>query len=51
MKYRDFGKLGMKGSAFGLGCMRFNGEASGDTIINEEVIYECECIGSVRKCC
>ena len=36
MQYRTFGKLGIKGSAFGLGCMRFNGEASGDSIINEE---------------
>ena len=23
MKMREFGKLGIKGSAFGLGCMRF----------------------------
>ena len=36
MKYREFGKLGIKGSAFGLGCMRFNGAASGDTIIDEQ---------------
>ena len=36
MKYRDFGKLGIKGSAFGLGCMRFNGTASGDSIIDEQ---------------
>ena len=36
MKYRKFGKLGITGSAFGLGCMRFNGEASGDSIIDEE---------------
>ncbi|MBR2717000.1 MAG: aldo/keto reductase, partial [Oscillospiraceae bacterium] len=36
MKYRDFGKLGIQGSAFGLGCMRFNGPASGDSTINEE---------------
>ena len=36
MKYREFGKLGIKGSAFGLGCMRFNGPASGDSIIDEE---------------
>ncbi|MCR5178056.1 MAG: aldo/keto reductase [Lachnospiraceae bacterium] len=35
MKYREFGKLGIKGSAFGLGCMRFNGPASGDSIIDE----------------
>lgn len=36
MKYRDFGKLGIKGSAFGLGCMRFNGPAKGDSIIDED---------------
>jgi len=36
MKYRTMGKLGIQASAFGLGCMRFNGEASGDSIINEE---------------
>ncbi len=36
MKYRNFGKLGIQGSAFGLGCMRFNGPASGDTIIDEQ---------------
>lgn len=36
MKYRTMGKLGIQSSAFGLGCMRFNGEASGDSIINEE---------------
>lgn len=36
MKYREFGKLGIKGSAFGLGCMRFNGPASGDSIIDEK---------------
>ena len=36
MKYREFGKLGIKGSAFGLGCMRFNGAASGDSTIDEE---------------
>lgn len=35
MKYRNFGKLGIQGSAFGLGCMRFNGAASGDSIIDE----------------
>ena len=33
MKYRNFGKLGIQGSAFGLGCMRFNGAASGDSVI------------------
>ena len=36
MKYRDMGKLGMKASAFGLGCMRFNGPASGDSVIDEQ---------------
>ena len=36
MKYRKFGKLGIEGSAFGLGCMRFNGPASGDSVIDEE---------------
>lgn len=36
MKYRNFGKLGIQGSAFGLGCMRFNGAASGDSIIDEQ---------------
>ena len=36
MKYRTFGKLGIQGSAFGLGCMRFNGAASGDSIIDEQ---------------
>ena len=44
MKYRDFGKLGIKGSAFGLGCMRFNGAASGDTIIDEQ-----KAIGLIRR--
>ena len=36
MKYRTLGKLGIQSSAFGLGCMRFNGEASGDSTIDEE---------------
>ena len=36
MKYRNFGKLGIQGSAFGLGCMRFNGSASGDAVIDEQ---------------
>ena len=36
MKYRSFGKLGITGSAFGLGCMRFNGAPSGDSIIDEQ---------------
>ncbi len=35
MKYRTMGKLGIQASAFGLGCMRFNGKASGDSIIDE----------------
>ena len=36
LKYRNFGKLGIQGSAFGLGCMRFNGAASGDSTIDEQ---------------
>ena len=36
MKYRTMGKLGIKASAFGLGCMRFNGAASGDSVIDEQ---------------
>ena len=36
MKYRPMGKLGIKSSAFGLGCMRFNGTASGDSVIDEQ---------------
>ena len=36
MKYRTMGKLGVQTSAFGLGCMRFNGEASGDATIDEQ---------------
>lgn len=36
MKYRTMGKLGIKTSAFGLGCMRFNGAASGDSEIDEQ---------------
>jgi len=36
MKYRIMGKLGIESSAFGLGCMRFNGAASGDSVIDEE---------------
>ncbi len=36
MKYRSMGKLGIRSSAFGLGCMRFNGEASGDSTIDEQ---------------
>ena len=44
MKYREMGKLGIQASAFGLGCMRFNGAASGDSIINEE-----KAIGLIRQ--
>ena len=44
MKYRNFGKLGIQGSAFGLGCMRFNGTASGDSIIDEQ-----KAIGLIRR--
>ena len=44
MKYRNFGKLGIQGSAFGLGCMRFNGAASGDSIIDEK-----KAIGLIRR--
>ena len=36
MQYRTFGKLGIKSSVFGLGCMRFNGQASGDSVIDEK---------------
>ena len=36
MKYRSMGKLGIQASAFGLGCMRFNGAASGDSVIDEQ---------------
>ena len=36
MKYRTMGKLGIKASAFGLGCMRFNGAASGESVIDEQ---------------
>ena len=36
MKYRTMGKLGIQTSAFGLGCMRFNGPASGDSTIDEQ---------------
>ncbi len=36
MNYRTMGKLGIQASAFGLGCMRFNGEASGDSVIDEK---------------
>ena len=36
MKYRTMGKLGIHASAFGLGCMRFNDVASGDSVIDEQ---------------
>ena len=36
MKYRKMGKLDVTSSVFGLGCMRFNGAASGDSVIDEE---------------
>ena len=36
MKYRTMGRLGIQTSAFGLGCMRFNGAASGDSVIDEQ---------------
>ena len=36
MKYRTMGKLNIQASAFGLGCMRFNGTASGDSVIDEQ---------------
>ena len=38
------GKLGIQASAFGLGCMRFNGEASGDSTIDEQ-----KAIGLIRQ--
>ena len=36
MKYRNFGKLNIQGSAFGLGCMRFNGTPSNGVQADEE---------------
>ena len=36
MNYRRMGKLDIRSSAFGLGCMRFNGPASGDSVIDEQ---------------
>ena len=36
MKNRTMGKLGIEASSFGLGCMRFNGAASGDSTIDEQ---------------
>lgn len=44
MKYRTMGKLGIQASAFGLGCMRFNGPASGDSTIDER-----KAISLIRK--
>ena len=44
MNYRTMGKLGIRSSAFGLGCMRFNGPASGDSIIDEQ-----KAIGLIRQ--
>ena len=44
MKYRTMGKLNIKASAFGLGCMRFNGAASGDSVIDEQ-----KAISLIRK--
>ena len=35
MKYREFEGIKMPASIFGLGCMRFNGNASGDSCIDE----------------
>ena len=36
MQYRTMGKLGIQASAFGLGCMRFNGAPSGDSAVDEQ---------------
>ena len=44
MNYRTMGKLGIQSSAFGLGCMRFNGNASGDSVIDEQ-----KAIGLIRQ--
>ena len=44
MKYHTMGKLGIQASAFGLGCMRFNGPASGDSIIDEQ-----KAVGLIRR--
>ncbi len=44
MKYRTMGKLGIESSVFGLGCMRFNGQASGDSTIDEQ-----KAISLIRK--
>ncbi len=45
MKYREFGKLGIEGSAFGIGCMRFpmvrdeNGKEAVDQKIANEILH------------
>ena len=44
MKYRPMGKLNIQASSFGLGCMRFNGAASGDSVIDEQ-----KAISLIRK--
>jgi len=44
MKYRKFEKIEMPASVFGLGCMRFNGAASGDSCIDEN-----KAIGLIRQ--
>ncbi len=36
MKCRTMGKLGIQTSAFGLGCMHFNGAASSGSVIDEQ---------------
>ena len=36
MKYREMGSTRVNASMFGLGCMRFNGEASGDSTVDEQ---------------
>ena len=36
MKYRNFDKIKETTSLFGLGCMRFNGQAKGDSCIDED---------------
>ncbi len=36
MEYRSFPNISMPASIFGLGCMRFNGPAKGDSIIDED---------------
>lgn len=44
MKYRDFGKLGIKLSAFGIGCMRLPTTGEDDN----KVINEAEAIKMIR---